>query len=100
MGSGQNLNSLKFLCMSSLPARMKMIQLKIKGLGWSQIFSHYKYMEIFPDPQRQLTPQSLVGFSCISDSFEILWLSLLPAIMKKMGDGAICCDGNQSSDPI
>ena len=51
------------------------------------------------------------------DSFETLWLSLLPARIKKNKSkmrelewsqdfphynpmGAICCHGNQSSDPI
>ena len=35
--------SSKLLCMSSSPARIKMIQSKVKGLEWSQHFSHYKY---------------------------------------------------------
>ena len=60
MESGQNLNSYKLSCMSSSPARMKMIQSKMKGLEWSQHFSHHKSMEIFPDAQGQLTLQSLV----------------------------------------
>ena len=58
--SGQNLNSSMLLCMSLSPARIKMIQSKIKGLEWSQHISHYKSMEIFPGPQGQLTLQSLV----------------------------------------
>ena len=45
--SGKNLNSSKFLCMSSLPARMKMIQSKMKELAWSQHVSHYKSMSFF-----------------------------------------------------
>ena len=57
--SGRNLNSSKLLCMSSLPARMKMIESKMKELEWSQHFSHCKSMGIFPDDQGQLTPQSL-----------------------------------------
>ena len=44
--SGRNLNSSKILCMSSLPARTKMIQSKMKELGWSQHFSNYKSMGI------------------------------------------------------
>ena len=32
----------------------------MKELEWSQDFSHYKSMGIFPDAQGQLTPQSLV----------------------------------------
>ena len=58
--SGQNLNSSKLSCMSSLPARMRMIESKMKELECSQDFSHYKSMGIFPDAQGQLTPHSLV----------------------------------------
>ena len=58
--SGRNLNSSKLSCMSSLPARMRMIKSKMKKLECSQDFSHYQSMGIFPDPQGQLTPQSLV----------------------------------------
>ena len=36
--SDRNLNSFKHLCMSSLPARMKMIQSKLKEREWSQHF--------------------------------------------------------------
>ena len=71
MVSGQNLKS-KLSCMSLLPAKMKMIQSKMKVLEWSQHFSHYKSMRIFPDAQGQLTPQSLVRSSRISNSFEML----------------------------
>ena len=46
---------------SSIPARMKKIQLKMKALEYSQDFSHYKSMRIFPDAQGQLTLQSMVG---------------------------------------
>ena len=62
--SGRNLNSSKLSCMSSLPAKMRMIDAsmkkirsKMKALEWTQHFSHYNLM------------------------------------------GAICCHGNQSSDP-
>ena len=41
--SGQNLNSSKLSCMSSLPARMKMIESKMKELECSKHFSHYVY---------------------------------------------------------
>ena len=58
--SGRNLNSSRLSCMSSLPARMRMIESKMKELECSQDFSHYKSMGIFPDAQGQLTPQSLV----------------------------------------
>ena len=39
--SGRNVNSSKLSCMSSSPARMKMTESKMKGLEWSQHFSHY-----------------------------------------------------------
>ena len=54
--SGRNLYSSKLSCMSSLPARMRMIKSKMKELECSQDFSHYKSMGIFPDAQGQLTP--------------------------------------------
>ena len=53
MVSGRNANSFKLSCMSSLPALMKMNQSKIKEVEWSQHFSHYKYIGIFPDGQGQ-----------------------------------------------
>ena len=56
--SGQNLTSSKLSCMSSLPARMRMIVSKVKELEFSQDFSHYMSMGIFQDAQGQLTPQS------------------------------------------
>ena len=65
-------NSSKLSCMSSIPARMKKIQLKMKALECSQDFSHYKSMGIFPDAQGQLTPQSLVRSGRISNSSEML----------------------------
>ena len=103
--------------MSSLPARMRMIELKIKELDCTQDFSHYKYMVIFPDPQGQLTPQSSVESGPNSNFSEILWLSLLPASMEKVRSkmkalacsqhfphynpmGAIRCHGPLSPDPI
>ena len=114
--SGRNLNSSKLSCMSSLPARMRMIDSKMKELECSQDFSHYKSMGIFPDAQGQLTLQSLVRSGPISNSSEMLWMFSLPASMKKIRSkmkalewtqhfphynpmGAICCHGNQSSNP-
>ena len=70
--SGRNLNSSKLSCMFSLPARMRMIDSKLKELECSQDFSHYKSMGIFPDAQGQLTPQSLVRSGRISNSSEML----------------------------
>ena len=65
--SGRNLNSSNLSCISSLSARMKMVQSKMNELEWSQHFSHYKSMGIFQDAQGQLTPQSLVK-SCINSN--------------------------------
>ena len=103
--------------MASLPARMRMIESKMKELECSQDFSHYKSMEIFQDAQGQLTPQSLVESGPNSKLSKILWLSSLPVSMKKIRSrikalacshyfphynpmGAIRCHGHQSSDPI
>ena len=82
--SCRNSNSSQLLCMSSLPARMKKIQSKMKRLDCSQNFSHYKSMGIFPDDQGQLTLQSLVRSGRISNLYEMLWMSLLPARIKKI----------------
>ena len=114
--SGRNLYSSKLSCMSSLPARMRMIDSKMKELECSQDFSHYKSMGIFPDAQGQLTLQSLVRSGRISNSSEMLWMFSLPASMKNRSKmkvlewtqhfphynpmGAIRCHGHQSSDPI
>ena len=46
-------------------------QLKMDELECSQDFSHYKSMEIFPNAQGQLTPQSLLRSSRISNSSEM-----------------------------
>ena len=80
----RNSNSSKLSCMSSIPAKMKKIKLKMKAVDCSQDFSHYKSMGIFPDAQGQLTPQSLVRSGRISNSSELLWMSSLPASMKKI----------------
>ena len=115
--SSQNCNSSKLSCMSSLPTRMKMIHTKMKELECSQDFSLYKSLGIFPDAQGQLTSQSLVESGPNSNLSEILWLSSLPASMKKIRSkmkalacsqhfphynpmGAIRCHGQQSSDSI
>ena len=117
MESCPNSNSSELLWLVLLSARMKKIHPIMKVLEWSQHFSHYKSMGIFPDAQGQLTHKSLVQSCRITNPFEILWLSLLPAKIKKNQSnmkelewsqdfphyntmGAICCHGNQSSDPI
>ena len=112
-----NSNSVELLWLVLLSARMKKIHRKMKVLEWSHHFSHQKFMGIFPNAQRQITHKSLVGSCRISNPFEILWFFLLPARIKKNKSnmkelewsqdflhynpmGAICCHGNQSSNPI
>ena len=63
MESCRNSNSCELLWLMLLSSRMKKIHPKIKVLEWSQHFSHYKSMGIFPDAQGQVTHTSLVG-SC------------------------------------
>ena len=41
-------------------------------------------MQIFYDAQGKLTPQSMVGSTLNPNSSKLLWLSLLPARMKKI----------------
>ena len=65
-------NSSKLLWLVLLPARMKKIHPKMTALEWSQYFSPFKYMGIFPDAQGQLTHKSLVGSCRISNPSEIL----------------------------
>ena len=84
VGSCRNSNSSKLSCMSWLPARMKKIILKMKALECSQDFFHYKSMGIIPDAQGQLTLQSMVGSGQISNLYKTLWLSSIPAKMKKI----------------
>ena len=83
MESCRNSNSSELLLLVLLSARMKKIHPKMKVLEWVQHFSHYKSMGIFPDAQGQPTHMSLVGSCQISNPFEILWWSLLPARIKK-----------------
>ena len=71
----------------------------------------------FPDAQGQLTHKSLVGSCRVSNPSKMLWLSSLPARIKKNQSkmnkqewsqglphynpmGAICCHGNQISELI
>ena len=83
MESCRNSISSELLWLVLLSARMMKIHPKMKVLKWSQHFSHYKSMQIFPDAQGQVIHKSLVGSCPISNQFKILWLSLLPARIKK-----------------
>ena len=71
MESCRNSNSSKLLWLVLLSARMKKIHPKMKVLEWSQHFSHYKSMGIFPDAQGQLTHKSLVQSCRNSNPSEI-----------------------------
>ena len=70
MESCQNSNSSKLLWLDWLSARMKKKHPKMKVLEWSQHFSHYKSMGIFPDAQGQLAHKSLVQSCRISNPFK------------------------------
>ena len=74
--SGRNLNSSKLSCMSSLPARMRIIDSKMKELECSQDFSRYKSMGIFPDAQRAANSEVLgpiwPNFELVRDVMDIL----------------------------
>ena len=51
---------------------------------WSQQISKRKSIQIFHDAQVKLTPQYEVDTTLNSNSCKLLWLSLLPARMKKI----------------
>ena len=108
--SCRNSNSSELLWLVLLSARMTKIHPKMKVLEWSQHFSYYKSMGIYPEAQGQLTHKSLVQSCLISNPFVILWLYWLPARIKKNQSkmkelewsqgfphynhmGAICCHG-------
>ena len=55
----------------------------MKALECSQHFSHCKSMGKFSGAQGQLTPQCMVRLGLILKSVQTLWLSSLPAKMKK-----------------
>ena len=74
--SGRNLNSSKLSCMSSLPARMMMIDSKMKELECSQDFSHYKSMGIFARRSRAANSAVLgpiwPNFELVRDVMDVL----------------------------
>ena len=55
----------------------------MKAPEWSQRFSHKNSIGIFRDAQGQLTHKSMVRSCRISNQSELLWLSSLPARIKK-----------------
>ena len=62
--------------MSSIPARMKKIKLKMKSLECSQYVPHYKSMGIFPDAQGQAKSAVLgpiwPNFELVRDVMDVL----------------------------
>ena len=71
--------------MLSLPASMKRIRSRTAEKKWRHPFSQYKPMGIFSDVQGQRTVQSVVQSGQNSNSFELSWMSSLPASMKRSG---------------
>ena len=91
----RNSNQSELLWLVLLSARMKKIHPKMKVLEWSQHFSHYKSMGIFPDAQGQLTHKSLVQSCRISNPFKTLWFFSLPARIKKIQLKMKNCSGHK-----
>ena len=83
MESCRNSNSSELLWLVLLSARIKKVHPKMKALEWSQHFSPYKSIGISSDSRGQLTHKFRVRSCRISNPFEILWLSSLPARIKK-----------------
>ena len=74
--SGRNLSPSKLSCMSSLPARMRLIKSKMKELECSQDFSHYKSMGIFSRRSRAANSAVLgpiwPNFELVRDVIDVL----------------------------
>ena len=74
--SGRNLNSSKLSCISSLPARMRLIKSKMKELECSQDFSHSKSMWIFSRRSRAANSAVLgpilPNFELVRDAIDVL----------------------------
>ena len=56
----------------------------MKSLEWPQNFSHYKSVKMFREAQGHVTPQYMIRSEWISKPSKTLWLSSLPARMKKI----------------
>ena len=56
---------------------MKKILTKMTALQWSQHFSHCKSLEIFPDAQGQLTPQSKIKSGRNLNSSKLFMVNLV-----------------------
>ena len=107
-----NSNSSKLLYLSSLPAKMKKIQSKMKELESQQDFPNYKSMGIFSDVQGQLT-RIWLKFKLVRDIMVVLvsckyeedpikteGARVLTRFFHYNPMGAIRCHGKQSSNPI
>ena len=74
--SGRNSNPSKLSCMSSLPAKMRLIKSKMKELECSQSFSHYKSMGIFSRRSRAANSAVLgpiwPNFELVLDVMDVL----------------------------
>ena len=57
--------------------------LEMKALEWSQRFSHYKSMEIFPNAQGQLTHKSFDEYCPISNPSKVLMVVLVTCKNKE-----------------
>ena len=85
MVSGRNLNSSKLSCMSSLPAKMGLIESKMKELECSQDFSHYKSEDF---PRRSRAANSAV--------LGLIWLNI--ELVRDIMDVLVTC--KYEEDPI
>ena len=114
--SGRNLNSSKLSCMSSLPARMGIIESKMKELECSQDYSHNVYGDFSRRSRAANSP--VLGpiwpnFELVRDVMNVLVTCKYEEdLIKNEGArvfttfphykpmGAIRCHGHQSSDSI
>ena len=83
--SDRNSNSFEAFMVVLVTCENEEHLIKNEGAGVLTIFLPITSLwDSFSDAQGQLTPQSLVKVGRISTSSEILWLSSLPARMKKI----------------
>ena len=72
------------LRVSLLSLRMKKIDLKLKGLEWSQHFSYYKSLGFFQMLKHSLLRSPWFDLAESPNPFEILYVPSVPARMKKI----------------
>ena len=83
-GCGGNLNSSEIVRLSRSPASLMKIRSKMRALMCSAHFLHYKSMGKLFGAQGQVTPKRIVWSGQKSNSSEILYLSWLPASLKRI----------------